>query len=270
MRPYLGSWTILCGLCLVHGVARAQPTADSAAVADAWARDALQQEATIDTFGRYVAAPAAVLLGGFALVGTAVGELSPGTAAAYALTGTLMLTGAAGVWVNPDPYTARLWFARSVSLAFTALGAGLLLNCAADGGFCRDNEFGRHLVLAAGVLDIGVFVSNFVLTLVAPPPSAGALDLSIRDRPPAERNARVREFLERRERTRRLGNYVSFPWVLGFSVTQLAIAHEAPTSEGRALAYGIGGFVLALSTGLFVSELLRETDVERFDGGELP
>lgn len=263
---------IVCALYLASfaTAAHAQIQPDQGAVADAWLRDALEREADLDSFGRYAAAPSAVLLGAAMLIIPPFADQTRSAQVAEMLGGGMMLTAAIGTWAQSDAYAARRWFAAWWSLGFVGLSTGLLLSCGSHDAVCGDQVFANKLGLSIAIGSTAIFLANFVLALLSAPPSAAALELQVRDLPDAQRHTRVHEFLERRERARRIGNYVSFPLGLAYGISQLAFAHEATTSGARVAAFGLGGLVLGLTLGLGLYELLRETDVERLQAGELP
>lgn len=78
------------------------------------------------------------------------------------------------------------------------------------------------------------------------------------------------EFLRQRDTFQRVASYVVLPWGLAMSGVLLGTAHEAASTSGQAVLYGLGGALLALEVGAFVFELLREPDAAKLRRGELP
>jgi hypothetical protein len=282
-RRYLGRvpnrvpsrWLIsACFACAIGLASRTAAQADfadhRASLADGWLDDALHEQSRLDTFGRYVAAPAAVLLGGSAIAGAAVTD-SVGSSASFIAAGGLMLTAAAGQWANSDPAAAQRWYARTSSLGFVALGVGLmLLPSRCDPQCDASHRLAERATFATGAADVGLFMSFFLLSVLLPPPSASALHLQLRGQDPSDRYGAVLDFLKQRERIRRIGAYVATPWLLGLGITTLVLAPDAATSGGRAVVYGMGIGLLALSTFALVYELLRTPDWRRLEAGYGP
>lgn len=270
MRGFALGLGLLALLALPASAVHAQSPRLRGALADAWLQQALTESDRLDTFGRYLAAPSDVLLGGFFLSTPAWGEAPPATTAAFMASGALMLSAGIGIWANPDPHQAALWHARTSSLGFVGLGAGLLLACADSHSPCDGQPVSRHMTLAIGAIDGGLFLSWFVLSMVNAPPSPYALAISLRGTPPERRYDRVLDFLRRRERARRIGAYVSLPFGLALGTAWIGIAHEAATSTGRTVLYSVGTAMLAFSIGAFVYELVYTTPSEQLVRGQFP
>jgi hypothetical protein len=262
--------TVLISVIRVVPAAAQTPAPQQDALTDAWVEHVLTQQAQTDTFGRYLAAPADVLLGGLLLTAPAWGDWSAPASAAFVGSGSLMLTGAIGTWSHSDPYSAQLWNSRWVSLGFAGAGGAFAIGCANRDVACGEHEFSRHLGVTIGIANAGLFLSMFVLSAVSPPPSPQDLVRSLRGRPAHERRALTLSFLHERERVRRLSGYIAIPWGLAFGVGLLCVAHEVPTSGGRAALYGWGGAMLALTIGTTLYELLRTPDDRAFELGHRP
>jgi hypothetical protein len=275
-RPPLSIVTaLLCALATLagpaaHAHAQAIVPDERGVLADAWVEHLREQEDDSDTFLRYFAAPAAVFLGGFTLAEPAWGELTPGADLAFVVGGAAFLSAAVGAWATPDPYDAQRWYGSTASLGFAGVGVGLLAFCVDEDSTCNAKPFPRHMGAAIGIVNAGVFLTTFFLWTFAPPPSPGALQLSLRGLPPEQRHARVLTFLERRERSRRLATYLTVPWGIALGASFLGFAHDAGSSDGRALVYGCGGVMLGVVAATTLYELLRTPDTERFLAGERP
>jgi hypothetical protein len=175
------------------------------------------------------------------------------------------------MWANSDAYAARRWYSAWASLGFAALGAGLMLSCTGSAqDLCGDHPAMRHMQFAVGAVELGFFSSTFLFSMLAPPPSPRALQRTLRGRGPEQRYDRVLDFLEQRDRLRRVGNYIALPWGLTMGGGAVLLGHEAPTGGGRAVMYGFGSALLAVTTVLFVYELLRTPDADRLAAGERP
>ena len=115
-----------------------------------------------------------------------------------------------------------------------------------------------------------MFLSSFVTSLILPPPSPTELQLSVQGLQSDEHRARVLEFLRRRDTFQRVASIVALPWGLALSGVMLGTAHEAASTGGEVLLYGLGGLLLAFEVGAFVYELLREPDADKLRRGMLP
>ena len=233
-----------------------------------WVDHLLAAEDEWDTSLRYLGAPAAVFLGGLFLSAPLWTELTPAADLAWLMAGAGFMTAAIGTWATPDPYAAQLWYARTGSLGFTALGVGLLAFCVDRESNCGARPFPRHMGTAIGIVNAGMFLSAFFTWTLAPPPSPGALALAVRGLPEAQRRPRVLAFLQERERQRRLATYVGTPWGLALGASFLVFADESGKAE--TYTYVMGSLLLGIVVGTTLYELLRTPESERFAKGEKP
>ena len=271
----LAWFALLASLCgstptVAHGQALPLTEARRVQLADAWLQHLLEESELTDTFGRYVAAPSNVLLGAGMMSAPLWGDTRAPTDAAFITGGALMLTAGIGIWAHSDPDAAQLWSARFSSLGFVGMGTGLLLACADESTPCDGRRPGRHLSLAIAIVDTGMFLSWFVLTMVNPAPPVHALARSLPRVARAQHYDRVLDFLRRRERQRAIGAVVTLPWMLGFGAAWLGIAHEASTNTGRTALYGAGSVVIAVSVAMVAYQLLETRPSERMAAGRFP
>lgn len=261
---------VLLGLCCYSAPVRAQSEIMSTAAADAWVAQATMQQDRTDRFGRYIGAPFSVAFAGTAALLPAVLDLAPSTTAAYLSSSALMLTAAIGMWAQPEPYAARRWYAGFAGLGLATWGAGLVLSCTERDEACGKSEGARHLQIGLGIAEAGMFLTSLITSLVLPPPSPTELKLSVQGLQPDEHRARVLEFLRRRDTFQRVASIAALPWGLAMSGVLLGTAHEAASTGGQVLLYGLGGVLLAFEVGAFVYELLREPDAEKLRRGAFP
>jgi hypothetical protein len=251
----------------------AQPlpaTQSRAALADAWLHDAVRTELNRDSFGRYGAAPLAGLLGGFLLVAPPFAELNPVSTAAYMTSGALMLTAATGMWAASDPGPAQRWYSRWASLGFVSMGIGLMISAASQDFADEGHVLARRFTFVAGATDVGMFLSFFLLSVLTPPESPAALQLSLRSADPEARYARVLDFLKLRAKQQRIAAFVLAPWSMAIGVATIALSPDAATSGGRAFVLGLGIGVVALAAFSVIYELAYTPDWERLQAGESP
>jgi hypothetical protein len=254
-------------------VAFAQPVPapqSRAALADVWLSDAVHAELNLDTFDRYVAAPLAGMFGGFLLVATPFAKLNPVSTVTFTTGGALLLTAATGVWTAADPGTSQRWYSRWSSLGFVSLGIGVMISSASHDLGDEGHVFARRLSFAAGATDVVTFLSLFVLSVLTPPESPAALQLSLRGTAPEARYDRVLEFLRQRSKQQRTASLVLAPWSMALGVAAMALSPEAATSGGRALTLGLGIGVVAWTAFSVIYELAHTQDWERFQAGESP
>jgi hypothetical protein len=262
--------TLSVGSQVARAQAQARAEPSSQPPAEVWLTHALNEQRLMITFGRYAGAPANVLLAaGLATLPFAV-DAAPSTVLAYVSSSALMLTAAIGVWAQPEPYNARRWYGLGTTLGFTALGAGLVLSCLAEDDACGKRGLGRGMQIGIGAFDAGLFLSTAVTALLMPPPSPTALQLSVQNLSAPERHARVLEFLELRDRQRRIAAYVWAPWGVAIGGVFLANAHDAATTEGQVLMYGAGAALIAFNLVALLYEQLRAGDAAKLRMGESP
>lgn len=266
----LSMFVSVAGFGLASSPAHAQVEPVSEPPAEVWLSRTLAEQRRMDKFGRYAAAPVSIVLGGATALLPAVLDTSLASSIAYLGTTAFMLTSAVSLWANEDPDEARRQYAFWGSLGFSAFGAGLILSCATQDEVCPRAGLGRRLQVGVGAFEAGFFVSNAILALFMPPPSASALELSVKNLSGPGRHARVLEFLERRDRQRRVAAYISAPWGLAFGSFLLVEAAGADTTEAKAWLYGLGGSLLAFNLVAFLYDQLRRGDADRLRAGEYP
>jgi hypothetical protein len=264
--------------CIGHDVLAQEPSSTPSStprvdLADVWLADALRAQARADTFGRYVAAPTLALTGAALLVvpplaSPRVNDLTTAATATGMIAGALMLTAAIGTWANPELYAARHWFASWGTLGFAVAGVALMFVSNPHGD--EHHRLAQHELLVFGAVTAVSYTAEFILELATPPGSAAELQRSMQGRAASEREARLGEFLTRRDEQRRLHAVLSAPFPLTVGVSQLLLAHETATASGRAVICVVGGALIALTAIQLVYELLRTPDWQRFDAGEAP
>jgi len=248
-------------LGLPHAVARAQATQAQLTelpVAHDWIAHELSTQERVDTFWRFAAAPAVSLLGGLALAVPALADVGPAMSASYLTGGALLLTGAVGMWAQPDhPYAASRWFSTLTNLGMITVGLGTLLRCLDDAGPCEQQRpLSRRLLIGGSISAIGTIASALIASLTMPGPDPQAGRDQVRALPQEQRDARVLAYLERKERAQRGATYAMLPWALGFS-GWLAI-DQAIAPDGRLYLSVLGGALFAVELGLALYELLLE------------
>jgi hypothetical protein len=181
-----------------------------------------------------------------------------------------MLTSAIAYWAHEDPDEARRQMAIWGSLGYTSFGTGLMLSCVTKDEFCPETGLGRRLQIGVGVFEAGLFAANTLFMLLMPPPSATALELSVRGLGESERRARVLDFLEQRDRQRRVAAYVGAPWGLGLGTYLMTQAAVADDPHGKAWLYSMGASLLAFNLVFFLYDQLRRGDADRLRANEYP
>jgi hypothetical protein len=181
-----------------------------------------------------------------------------------------MLTAATGMWAASEPGPAQRWYSRWASLGFVSMGIGLMISAASHDFADEGHVLARRFTFVAGATDVGMFLSLFLLSVLTPPESPAALQLSLRSADPEVRYARVLDFLKLRARQQRVATFVLAPWSMAIGVATMALSSDAATSGGRAFVLGLGIGVVALSAFSVIYELAYTQDWERLQAGERP